>query len=181
MVAPADSRQRVPEMFPGIESRSPPPDEKDGRRRPGSGPGAGVGRTLRRAGSGMGSGASRTRACSPQPGCRARNAAGRRQRTLTCNRPRVSYRIQAFFWNPGGVDTGSRVRLLGLGSRIWVPGEGCVEQEADSSWIRGRLTGAEETSIPITAGSSIAMRGRSLGRADSNDPESSQVHSRGQI
>jgi hypothetical protein len=47
---------------------------------------------------------------------------------------------------------GLKGAALGSGSRIWVPGEGCVEQEADSSWVRGRLAGTEGNSSPQQPG-----------------------------
>jgi hypothetical protein len=57
--------------------------------------------------------------------------------------PRISYRIQAFFWNPGGAGTGGMVRLLKLGFHVTIPWESRVEQEADGSWVTGRQAGAE--------------------------------------
>jgi hypothetical protein len=68
---------------------------------------------------------------------------------LTGNRPRVSYRIQAIFWNSGG-ETWRRKHCLyaasnETGFRIRVLGVSRVEQEADGSWVKrpvgGRLIG----------------------------------------
>ena len=57
---------------------------------------------------------------------------------MTCNRPRVSYRIQAFFWNPGGVDTGSRVRLLG--------------RVAGFGFLRKAVSNRKQTAVGFEAG-----------------------------
>jgi hypothetical protein len=103
--------------------------------------------------------------------------------TLTCGSPRVSYRIQAFFWNPSGGSTGGWCVSRKSGVPAWIVGEGLVEQEADGSWVEVRLAGANR--IPAEAagatGTSISESGQRLGRADSNGQGEATAHSRRQI
>jgi hypothetical protein len=80
----------------------------------------------------------------PQPGHDA----------LTRKRPPVSYRIQAFFWNPGGVGTGWVVRILRMGC-----GGGRVEEEANGSWVRDRQAGAERDFERAAGGNRIIHLG----------------------
>jgi len=102
---------------------------------------------------------------------------------LTHAYPRVSYRIQAFFWNPSGGSTGGWCVLRKSGVPAWIVGEGLVEQEADGSWVEVRLAGANR--IPAEAagatGTSISESGQRLGRADSNGQGQATAHSRRQI
>jgi hypothetical protein len=68
---------------------------------------------------------------------------------------RVSYRKQAFLWNPGGGGTGAKVRLLKLGIQDRIPFESLVEQEADGSWVDVRWAGAEKNSSRRTSNNRI--------------------------
>ena len=89
------------------------------------------------------------------------------RRTLTRNIPRISYRIQVFFWNPGGGSTSFVVQPPKFGCQVLVPSERRVEQEADGSWVTIRQACAklESSWRPAATGFSISMSGQSLGRA----------------
>lgn len=107
-------------------------------------------------------GCGRARFCQPKRACAGlwpvwgqAGTFSRGRRALTRNIPRISYRIQAFFWNPGGGSTSFAVRPLKLGCQVHVPSEGRVEQEADGSWVTIRQAGAELESSGRTCGNRV--------------------------
>ena len=104
---------------------------------------------------------------------------GKRPDTLTCNSLRVSYRIQAFFWNPGGVGTCWMVRLVGLGSLGFL-GKAVSNRKQtavgfETGWrVRRDLHPRESRVIHRNAWPKAD-------RAYSNGPDEARVHSRRQI